>query len=135
MVGQIALPMEDIVLSRYVVGSSGRRSWSDEVKGRIVAETLVPGVTVNEVAQRLGMRANQLSAWRQLAKSGQLAIPELEGVEFAPVVVKSEATAYPIPELDDRTLDVIHNGVTVRLGAEATASRIAEIVHALNAAA
>ena len=62
LVGQIALPMEDIVLSRYVVGSSGRRSWSDEVKGRIVAETLVPGVTVNEVAQRLGMRANQLSA-------------------------------------------------------------------------
>jgi transposase-like protein len=33
------------------------RHWTDEVKARIVSESLRPGVTVNEVADRYGMKA------------------------------------------------------------------------------
>jgi len=36
-------------------GPTGRRAWSAEVKGRIVAETLMPGAKVAEVARRHGL--------------------------------------------------------------------------------
>ena len=61
------------------VGGRGRRNrkWPDEVKARIVAETLTPGITVNAVARRHGVPAHQVSAWRTLARKGRLVLPTL----------------------------------------------------------
>ena len=50
--------------------SRGNRKWPDEVKARIVAETLLPGATVSSVARRHGLLANHVSTWRTLAKKG-----------------------------------------------------------------
>lgn len=57
---------------------------ADEVKARIVAETLRPGATVNDVAKRHGLKANHASSWRILARNGKLVLPAPEdAVEFA----------------------------------------------------
>ena len=45
-----------------MAGPTGRRRWPNEVKARIVAETLQPGVRVNEVAARYGLQPNHFFA-------------------------------------------------------------------------
>ena len=69
-------------------GGMRSRKWPDEVKARIVAETLVSGATVNEVAARHGQKANHLSPWRTMARQGKLVLPAPEDrIEFAAMVV------------------------------------------------
>ena len=117
-----------------VLGPRGTRRWSDELKARIVAETLVDGATVTAVARRYDLRPNHLSAWRRLARDGKLVLPSLpEEPGFASLVVQPEAKASPAVSIG--TLDVIFGAVTLRLDAAAPAARIAEIVRALNRAA
>jgi len=123
--------MEDTGGMEVMVGPSGKRTWSDAFKGRVVAETLVPGVTVNEVARRHDLRANHLSTWRRLAKDGKLVVPDLAGAEFASVVLEPEITpSEPAPE---RAIEILHGSVIIRLDAGTRPDRIAEIAHALSA--
>ena len=73
--------MEAVGFVELLAAPAAKRRWSDEAKGRVVAETLVPGVTVNEVARRHGLKANHLSSWRTLARKGKLVVPEILGAE------------------------------------------------------
>ena len=73
------------------VFEKGHRRWPDAVKAQAVAETLDPGATVNAIAARYGVKPNQLSAWRCLAKQGKLVLPAAEmpdePMAFAPLVL------------------------------------------------
>lgn len=110
------------------------RQWPDEVKARIVSESLRPGVTVNEVAERHGMKANHLSSWRTLARQGKLVLPEPEdSVEFATLVVEPPAPEPPAVRQTSRA-EIIVGPVTIRLEEGASAVRIAAIARALSAA-
>ena len=42
-----------------------RRRWSDEEKRQIVAQTLVPGMSVSQVARRYYVNANLVFTWRR----------------------------------------------------------------------
>ena len=110
----------------------GRRRWPDELKARIVAETLEAGATVRGVARRYGVHETQLSGWRRLARDGGLVLPAVEtGVDFAPLVVREEGCG--ASEASGAYLEVVMDRVTVRLDAGTPADRLAEIVSALNA--
>lgn len=111
------------------------RQWPDEVKARIVSETLRPGVRVSEVAQRHGLKANHVSSWRTMARNGKLVLPAPEGpVEFATLmvapVVEDVTVAAPVALAGP---EIMTGSVTIRLEPGASASRIASVVHALTA--
>ncbi|WP_299593429.1 transposase [uncultured Tateyamaria sp.] len=123
--------MEEICRMEVMVGPSGKRRWSDEYKGQVVAETLVPGATVNEVARRHDLRPNHLSSWRRLAKDGKLPVPYLAGAEFASVIFEPPA---PAPqESVMSSVEIVSGDVVIRLDPATPAARVAEIVRALGA--
>ena len=122
--------MEAVGFVELLAAPAAKRRWSDEAKGRIVAETLVPGVTVNEVAHRHGLKANHLSSWRTLARKGKLVVPEVAGAEFAAPL----ATAQAADTVDRLAVAGGRIGpVTVRLDAATPAARVAELAVALRA--
>ena len=68
-------------------GPERRRRWGDEEKARLVAEIMVPGAKVIEIARRHGISRSLLYTWRreagrEIASEGASAFPEL-----VPVVV------------------------------------------------
>ncbi len=117
-----------------LAGPTGRRRWPDAVKGRLVAESFLPGVSVREVAERNGLMPNRLSAWRGLARRGALVVPDLAGADFATVVL-ADAAAKEAPSaggLDP--IEVMIGGLTLRLDARTAADRFGALVSALKAA-
>jgi len=123
--------MESICGYEILVGPAGKRHWPDEVKGQLVAETYVPGVTVNEVARRVGMKPNHLSSWRRLAREGKLVVPDLPGAEFVPAVLEPTPASVEEDAKPLAGVEIIHGGTTIRLEASVSPDRIAGIVHAL----
>ena len=124
------------------IRANGQKRWPDEVKAQIVAESLKPGVTVNAVAARYGLRANHLSEWRGRARDGKLVLPAMEddGFCFASLVL-SEGNAPSLPVRSGQpgkseaqplgSIEIAVGQVTIRLDGVTTATRIAEIVRAI----
>lgn len=101
----------EITLEFLPAGGRSRRNrkWPDEVKARVVAETLRPGVTVNEVADRHGVPANHVSSWRTLARKRRLVLPAPEDpIEFASLMVGAAEVAphATVEESDSREFGV-----------------------------
>lgn len=119
-------------LARVPRRADGKRNWPPELKARIVAETLIEGETVNEVAKRYKLIPSTVSDWRRMARQGKLVLPNLDGIDFVPVEVEASVpVAQPLPNPFSNTLDVIRGDITVRLDAATPAARIAEIARAL----
>ncbi len=115
-----------------ISGSRGHRRWPDELKAQIVAETLVEGATVNSVARRHDLQPNHLSQWRRMARNGKLVLPAVpEDLEFTPIAIHEEPISLPA---STTAIEIVTGQITLRLDTQIDAGRIAQIVHALNAA-
>ena len=79
--------LESVSRMEVLTGPTGQRRWSDATKGRIIAESLVPGVSVRSVAEQYGLKPNHLSSWRGLARAGKLGVPDIASASFATGVV------------------------------------------------
>ena len=113
-------------------GPTGRRSWPDALKARIVAESFETGARVVEVARRHSVSPQQVTAWRRQARQGRLALPAEEETAFAGLLVEDARPAPSVPA--QRPIEIEADGVIVRLAADASALRVAEIAAALRAA-
>ena len=114
-------------------GRGGHRRWPDEVKARIVSESLRPGVTVNEVADRYGLKPNHLSSWRTMARQGKLVLPAPEdAMEFAALVVDTPVAEPGIKEVTRP--EIIVGPVLIRLEEGVSAARIVAVARALASA-
>jgi transposase len=118
------------------VGAGRRRRWSDEVKGRIVAESYAPGAVVSEVARRHGISPQHLFLWRKAARAGELSLPADEAPLFVPVVTElrgavqgAEATA-----ASSTTITIEIGGAVVRVPAGVDPARLREVLRAVRAA-
>lgn len=124
----------EIGLEVLPVGGRSRRNrkWPYEVKARIVAETLMPGASVNDVARRHGLPANHVSSWRTLARQGRLLLPAPEDpVEFATLVVGADDAGPRASAGAALRPEIVLGAVMIRLEPGAPVERIAGIVRAL----
>ena len=72
-----------------------RRRWSQEEKRQIVAQTLVPGMSVSQVARRYDVNANLVFTWRRDSRLRPL-VEEEPAPSFLPVEVVSSPVPDPV---------------------------------------
>ena len=78
-------PNESVEANLATAMPRRRGKWTAQQRRRIVADSRVAGAAVQEVAQRHGVRANLLSAWRRQDDASRARKP----VKFAAVKVST----------------------------------------------
>lgn len=130
---QVLLAGRRKVVERLEVmaGPTGRRSWTEAVKARIVAESFEPGARVVDVARRHGLTPQQVTTWRRAARKGRLVLPIEDAASFAALVVEEPAGAAAAPSSPPGAIEIDVGDVVVRLAGDTSAARVAEIAAAL----
>lgn len=108
----------------------GNRSWPDDVKARIVAESFQPGVRVVDVARRHDLVPHQLSDWRRQARQGLLPLPSellpaVAGADssgdqaaFVTLEIAPEPEAFPVAPSTPMTEGAHSGTLAVEIGAD-----------------
>ena len=103
-----------------------RRRWSADAKARVLSQALVPGVNVSAVARRHGLKPQQVFTWRRQAlRSGAIKAlgPVCEPPAFVPVAIERSGS-----------VELVVGDVTIRVGADVSVARLAEVIRAARSA-
>jgi transposase len=118
-----------------LTGPGRRRRWSAEEKARVVAETLVPGASVSEVARRWQVCPQQVFTWRHAARrdvsaiSRETALPPTMG--FVPIVSEAAASEASPAAIIEITLA----GAVVRVTGGMDGALLTAVLRAVRASA
>lgn len=120
-----------------IEGPTGRRRRTKAERARIAAESLLPGASVTDVAQRHGTTRWQVYDWRKKLRTGQLVVPE--GVAalpiFAELVVEGAAAEMPAETEVTTGVEIVVGDVVIRVGADADEVLLTRSIRAVRAAA
>ena len=121
-----------------LTGPGRRRRWSADEKARIVAETLVPGARVSEVARRWQICSQQVFGWRRAMRQG---LPNVAGTtttpSFVPIVSEAiPATTVPRAASTASGIEVKLAGAVVRVSSGMDdAAQLTAVLRAVRASA
>ncbi len=119
-----------------IEGPSGRRRRTRAERARIATESMMPGMTVADVARKHGTTRWQIYDWRKQIRKGNLVLPESVASlpMFAELVVA-------VPELDapaaggGSDIEIVVGDVVIRAGAGAGEGPLTRAIRAARAAA
>jgi transposase len=108
-----------------------RRHWSDEEKGRIVAEAIAPGAVIADVARRHDLAPQHLSNWIKAAKDGRFALPADAMPSFVPVVVEAVQANKSVAERRGVIIEVVIGLIKVRVPVGANTRDVEAVLRAV----
>jgi transposase len=120
-----------------LTGPGRRRRWSAEDKSRIVAETLLPGARVSEVARRWQVCSQQVFGWRRGAKCRLEQPTDAKGsapAAFVPIVAETATVAAPAAAAPV-VIEIKLAGAVVRVVSGTDASLLREVLRAVRSSA
>ena len=122
-----------------IEGPTGRRRRTKAERARIAAESLVPGASVTDVAQRHGTTRWQIYDWRKKLRTGQLVVPERAVAlpMFAELVVEGTAARAEMPTeaVVAAGVEIVVGDVVIRVGADVDEVLLTRSIRAVRAAA
>jgi transposase len=118
-----------------LTGPVRRRRWSTEEKARIVAETLVPGARVSEVARRWQVCPQQVFAWRHAVRRDVAAMPGDPASQPAAAFVPIITEATPSATSSARVIEVTLAGAVVRVASGMDDTTLTAVLRAVRASA
>ncbi|WP_121096647.1 IS66-like element accessory protein TnpA [Roseinatronobacter ekhonensis] len=119
-----------------IEGPSGRRRRTKVERARIAAESMMPGVTVADVARKHGTTRWQIYDWRKQLRKGNLVVPENVSALpiFAELVVDDSSAGTPSAVVGS-DLEIVVGDIVIRAGAGADEEQLARVIRAARAAA
>ena len=117
-------------------GPSGRRQRTKAERARIAAESMMPGVTVADIARKHGTTRWQIYDWRKQLRKGNLVLPE--SVASLPVfaeLVVDDSSAEAAASVTRSDLEIVVGDVVIRAGADAEEGQLTRAIRAARAAA
>ena len=124
-----------------LTGPGRRRRWSADEKAQIVAETLVAGARVSEVARRWQICSQQVFGWRRAMRQDVLSVPREPTTPSTPSFVPIVSEALPAATVQRATsaapgIEVKLAGAVVRVSSGMDdAAQLTAVLRAVRASA